>query len=72
MRWAGFEIAGIGSAERVDYVNTWIYVYNEKPKALAELARLLNVREKYIVRQPDPDQEADMLVILGADYDPCR
>ena len=37
MRWAGFEIAGIGSAERVDYVNTWIYVYNEKQEALAEL-----------------------------------
>ena len=72
LRWAGFEVAGIGSAERVDYVNTWIHVYNEKPEALAELARLLNVRAKYIVRQPDADQEADMLVILGADYDPCR
>jgi hypothetical protein len=30
------------------------------------------VPERNIVRQPDPDQEADMLVILGADYDPCR
>jgi len=72
MRWAGFEVAGIGSAERVDYGRTWIYVYNEKPAALAELARLLNVRERYIVRQPDPDQEVDMLVILGNDYDPCQ
>ena len=72
LRWAGFEVAGIGSAERVNYGRTWIHVYNEKPQALAELARLLDVREKYIVRQPDPDQEDDMLVILGADYDPCQ
>ena len=72
LRWAGFEVAGIGSAERVDYQRTWIHVYNEKPEALAELARLLNVRERNIIRQPDPDQQADMLVILGADYDPCR
>jgi LCP family protein required for cell wall assembly len=72
LRWAGFEVESIGTAERVDYARTWIYVYNEKPEALAELASLLNVRERNIVRQPDPGQEADMLVILGADYDPCR
>ena len=72
MGWAGFEVASIGSAERVDYGRTWIYVYNEKPAALAELARLLGVRERYIVREPDPDQEVDMLVILGNDYDPCQ
>ena len=71
LRWAGFEVAGIGSDERTDYGRTWIYVYNDKPQALAELARLLNVRDRYIVREPDPDQEVDMLVILGNDYDPC-
>ena len=72
MRWAGFEVDGIGSEARTDYGRTWIYVYREKPRALSELARLLNVREKFIVREPDPDQEVDMLVILGNDYDPCR
>ena len=71
LRWAGFDVAGIGSAERTDYGRTWIHVYHEKPQALAELARLLNVRERYIVREPDPDRGEDMLVILGNDYDPC-
>jgi LCP family protein required for cell wall assembly len=72
LRWAGFEVAGTGSDERTDYGRTWIHVFNEKPEALAELARLLNVRERYIVRDPDSDREEDMLVVLGNDYDPCR
>jgi LCP family protein required for cell wall assembly len=72
LRWAGFEVTGTGPADRTDYGRTWITVYNEDPQALAELAQLLNVRENNIVRQPDPNQDADMLVILGADYDPCR
>jgi LCP family protein required for cell wall assembly len=71
LRWAGFEVSGIGSDARTDYGRTWIHVYNEKPEALAELARLLGVRERYIVREPDPEREDDMLVILGNDYDPC-
>ena len=72
LRWAGFQVTDIGIAERVDYRRTFIYVYKEKPAALTALARLLQVPERNIVRQPDPDQQADMLVILGADYDPCR
>jgi hypothetical protein len=72
LRWAGFEVVGTGPADRADYARTWIYVYREDPQSLGELARLLNVRDRYIVRQPDPNQDADMLVILGADYDPCR
>ena len=72
LHWDGFEVTGIGSAERTDYRRTWIHVYEEKPEALAQLARLLNVRDRFIVREPDPDQEADMLVILGDDYDPCQ
>jgi signal transduction histidine kinase len=72
VRWAGFQVTGISTAERVDYQRTFIYVYHERSETLATLARLLRVPERNIVRQPDPDQEADMLVILGADYDPCR
>ncbi len=72
LRWAGFQVESIGSAERVDYARTWITVYKENPEALAALSQLLKVRQNYIVRQLDPDREADMLVILGTDYDPCR
>ncbi|NIV33453.1 MAG: hypothetical protein GWN58_29600, partial [Anaerolineae bacterium] len=28
LRWAGFEVSGIGSDERTDYGRTWIHVYN--------------------------------------------
>jgi hypothetical protein len=72
LRWAGFTVTGISITERVDYRRTLIYVYREEPEALTALARLLQVPERNIVRQPDPDQQADMLVILGTDYDPCR
>jgi LCP family protein required for cell wall assembly len=72
LHWAGFDVTGTGSEVRTDYGRTWIHVYYDKPQALAELARLLNVRDRYIVWEPDPEREEDMLVILGNDYDPCR
>jgi LCP family protein required for cell wall assembly len=76
LRWEGFKIVDIGFADRSDYKNTQVIVYNDKPEARALLTRLLGVRPDN-VQQPDPNQpaetaQADLLVILGQDYDPCR
>ena len=76
LRWEGFKIVDIDFADRTDYKKTQIIVLNDKPEALALLTRLLGVRADNI-RQPAPNQPAetapaDLLVILGRDYDPCR
>jgi hypothetical protein len=47
-------------------------VFNEKPVALEQLVRLLRVQPENVIRQIDPNQPADIQVILGNDYDPCR
>jgi LCP family protein required for cell wall assembly len=72
LRWEGFSIVDTGPADRNDYKNTQIIVFTDKPEALAELVRLLQVKPANVIQQPDPSQPADLRVILGEDYDPCR
>jgi LCP family protein required for cell wall assembly len=72
LRWEGLKIAGTGPADRADYQSTQIIVFNDQPEALARLTRLLQVKPANVIRQPDPGQPADVRVILGNDYDPCR
>jgi LCP family protein required for cell wall assembly len=72
LRWEGLTIAGTGPADRTDYPNTRIIVFNEKPEALAALVRILKVKPANVIRQSDPSQPADLRVILGNDYDPCQ
>jgi LCP family protein required for cell wall assembly len=71
LRWEGFQIVDTGFADRTDYGRTRIVVFKEKPEAIALLTRLLSVRPKNIVHQPDENAPADLVVILGQDYDPC-
>jgi LCP family protein required for cell wall assembly len=71
LRWEGFQIVDIGFADRTDYGRTQIVVFKEKPEAIALLTRLLGVRSKNIIHQPDETAAADLVVILGQDYDPC-
>jgi LCP family protein required for cell wall assembly len=72
LRWYGFDIVDTALADNPDYHQTKILVFNDKPKALEQLVRLLNVRPENVVHQLDPNQPADIQVILGQDYDPCR
>ena len=72
LRWEGLKIVDTGPAERSDYQSTQIVVFNDKPEALATLTRLLKVKPANVIQQPDPGQPADLRVILGTDYDPCR
>jgi LCP family protein required for cell wall assembly len=82
LRWHGLNVVDIGLADRADYPKTQIIVFHDKPKAVELLAQALQVKAQNIVLQPAPAHEAlrqsaasppvDILVILGADYDPCR
>ena len=72
LRWEGFNIVDTGLADNPNYEQTKIVVFNEKPIALEQLVRLLQVQPENVIRQIDPNQPADIQVILGNDYDPCR
>jgi LCP family protein required for cell wall assembly len=72
LRWHGFKIVDTGLADSPDYKKTQIVVFNDKPQAVDLLVQLLGVKPENIIQQPDPNQPADLQVILGEDYDPCR
>ena len=72
LRWRGLKVVDTGPADQPTYQRTQIIVYNEKPQALAQLTKLLNIPPEEVIYQSDPNQDVDILVILGEDYDPCR
>ena len=77
LHWYGLNIVETGLADSPDYKQTQIIVYNEKPLAQELLAQLLEVEPEKIIYQLDPNRPADavpadLVVILGEDYDPCR
>jgi len=72
LRWRGLTIVDTAPADRADYAQTQIIVYNDKPKAVEALIQELRVKAENVIHRPDDSQPADILVILGADYDPCR
>ena len=77
LKWYGLQVVETGPADRLDYGRTRILVCGDHPKTLATLARLLKVRPEGIIHPPEPSQptgttEADLVVILGRDFNPCR
>ena len=72
LHWYGLDIVDTALADNPNYQQTKILVFNDKPNTLALLVRLLNVLPENVLHQPDPNQPADIQVILGNDYDPCR
>jgi hypothetical protein len=69
--WLGVEIVGTGPAGSQDYSQTQIVVYNAEP-AIAELvAQNLDLMPEAVQYQPDANSDTDILVIMGANYDPC-
>jgi LCP family protein required for cell wall assembly len=72
LRWYGLNVVDTGPAETPDLKQTQIIVFKESSEALNLLARVLKVRPENIKKQPDPNQPADIRVILGDDYDPCQ
>jgi LCP family protein required for cell wall assembly len=72
LRWHGLKVVDTSPADNPDYANTRILVFNDKPETVSLLVQVLKVQPKNVIQQPDPGQAADIQVILGKDYDPCR
>jgi LCP family protein required for cell wall assembly len=72
LRWYGLSVEDGGPADRADYQKTQILVFNDRPRALDLLTRLLKVKPANVVRQLDPGQPVDIRIILGDDYNPCQ
>jgi len=78
LRWSGARIVGTGTADRQDYAQTKIFVYDGNMAGAAKIARQLKVPQTSI---QDPaaapgslnlESPIDMQVILGRDYNPCQ
>jgi len=72
LQWYGLKITTTGVADRTDYAKTQIIVFNDRPKAVETLAKVLKVRPAQILYQQGSGQGPDVRVILGADYNPCQ
>jgi LCP family protein required for cell wall assembly len=77
LRWEGFKVAGTGLADRRDYGQSSILVYNGDQASGEQVAQALNLPAAAVqlltgVDQPDPGQPVDVQVILGSNYNPCN
>lgn len=74
LHWAGVNVVDTGPADNNNYQNTRIIVFNDQPQEVDLLSKVLNVKAENVVHsdQPGPGEPADIQVILGNDYDPCR
>jgi anionic cell wall polymer biosynthesis LytR-Cps2A-Psr (LCP) family protein len=72
LQWYGLNVVDTGLAENPNSKQTQIIVFKDSPEAQDLLVRVLKIRPENIRKQPDPNQPADIRVILGDDYDPCR
>lgn len=72
LRWHGVNVVDTRPADNPGYPQSQIIVYREMPKALDMLVRVLRVKPENVLVQPDPNQPADIKVILGDDYNPCQ
>jgi LCP family protein required for cell wall assembly len=70
--WEGFQVMSTAPAERQDLAQTSILVYRGDTTVGELLAGSLRVPVGRVQHQPDADAAADVRVILGRDYDPCK
>ncbi len=64
----GIRVLGYGNADRQDYASSLILVYTGKLFTAETIARLLGLPPTAIVQTPNAQAEADIVVVLGADY----
>ncbi|MFQ6014780.1 MAG: LCP family protein [Anaerolineae bacterium] len=67
----GFQVAGTGPADRLDYATTIIIDYTGKQYTLEVLSRTLGVKQANVRPYQDPASPIDIGVILGRDFKAC-
>ena len=72
LRWQGVQVVSLGPADRLDYQESLMIDYTDKPHTLALLTRLLYLPPDRIQRQLDFSSPVDIRIILGRDFQPCH
>jgi LCP family protein required for cell wall assembly len=70
--WQGVQVVSVGPADRLDYQESLIIDYTDKPHTSALLARILYLPPDRIQRQLDFSSPVDIRIILGRDFQPCH
>ena len=65
----GFEVVETGHTSRVS--RSTVVVYDDKPRTLRALQHFLRLDPDAVVRSPEPNDQVDLQVILGSDWQPC-
>jgi LCP family protein required for cell wall assembly len=68
----GFDIAPPDNADRSDYDDSLVLVYTGKTYTAEYLTNLLGLPLTGVVHGADPNAEYDIVIILGADYQPSE
>ena len=67
LRAQGYNVTGVGNAERVDYAQTWLVTHGDgKPATREALIRQYGISPDRIRSEP-PSDTVDLTVILGSD-----
>ncbi len=72
LRWAGFQATASGLADSQAYPESQVIVYNGTELVAETAAQLIDLPRTSLQYEHDPSSRVDMVIILGADYDPCR
>jgi len=64
----GYKVAGFGNADRHDYAYSLIIVRTGKRQAANALAQFLSIPQEHVQSNPQLDVEADLVLILGMDF----
>jgi LCP family protein required for cell wall assembly len=77
LSWEGYKVVSRGAADRTDYGQTVVQAYSGDLAAAMRIARTVGapttaVQDMAGAAQPDPGEPVDVVVILGANYNPCR
>jgi len=68
LRENGFNVIRYDNADRLDYDQTWITVYVDKPYTVQALAKYLEITPQNIRYQLETKSDVDILVVLGQGY----
>jgi hypothetical protein len=49
-----------------------VIINHDKPVTTGVVQSVLDLGPRSVIRSPEPRGDADLIVILGSDWDPCR
>jgi LCP family protein required for cell wall assembly len=71
LSWMGYQISEVGMADRQDYAESQVLVFDAEEDVAELAAQTLDLLPSSLHYQPDPSSPVSIRIILGADYDPC-